>query len=119
MPFKKVGKDDYTSPSGRHYNSAQVQLWHARGGKFPGEKGPGEMSSKGSGPKVAHYAEGGPVLGRTREFLKIPDQFTDGRLPPKDKGLADDPPQEYEKSKVKDKAPALRNKQIALPKSSK
>ncbi len=66
MPFKKVGKDDYTSPSGRHYNGAQVRLWHAGGGKFPGEKGPGEMTSKGSGPKVAHYAQGGPVLGRTR-----------------------------------------------------
>jgi hypothetical protein len=120
MPFKKVGKDDYTSPSGRHYNTAQVRLWHARGGKFPGEKGPGEMSSKGSGPRTASYAEGGPVLGRTREFLKEPDEFTDGRLPPKDSGRADDPPQGYLKGKLQSRAaPPLRNKQIAPPKISK
>jgi len=43
MPFKKVGKDDYVSPSGRHFNSAQVRLWYAKGGKFPGEKGKGEL----------------------------------------------------------------------------
>ena len=55
MPFTKVGKDDYTSPSGRHYNFAQVKLWHAGGGKFPGEKGPGEEQRK---------ARGGPVQRR-------------------------------------------------------
>lgn len=38
MPFTKVGKDDYVSPSGRHFNKAQVELWHANGGKFPGQK---------------------------------------------------------------------------------
>lgn len=79
MPFKKVGKDDYTSPSGRHYNTAQVQLWHAQGGKFPGEKGAGEMS-KGKGPKTASYAKGGPVLGRTTDFMKTPDRFRDSQF---------------------------------------
>jgi hypothetical protein len=74
------------------------------------------MSSKGAGPKVASYAEGGPVLGRTREFLKEPDEFTDGRLPPKDSGRFDDPPQGYLKGKVKDKAPPLKNKQLPKPK---
>lgn len=38
MPFEKVGKNDYTSPSGRHFNTAQVRLWYAKGGKFPGQK---------------------------------------------------------------------------------
>ncbi len=38
MPFKKTGKDEYVSPSGRHFNGAQVRLWYAGGGKFPGQK---------------------------------------------------------------------------------
>lgn len=32
MPFKKVGPDDYVSPSGRHWTKAQVRLYHATGG---------------------------------------------------------------------------------------
>ena len=95
MPFKKVGKNDYTSPSGRHYNSAQVRLWYAGGGKFPGEKGPGEMAkkyAKGGDIGVGSYAAGGPVLGRTRDFMKEPDQFDGGRMPPKNPTAT---PQEY------------------------
>ena len=38
MPFQKVGKDDYRSPSGRHFDKAQVELYYAHGGSFPGEK---------------------------------------------------------------------------------
>ncbi len=38
MPFKKVGKDNYVSPSGRHFDQAQVRLWYSNGGKFPGQK---------------------------------------------------------------------------------
>ena len=34
MPFKKVGANDYVSPSGRHFNKAQVALYHAHDG-FP------------------------------------------------------------------------------------
>ena len=37
MPFKKVGPNDYTSPSGRHFNQAQVRLYYAGDG-FPGQK---------------------------------------------------------------------------------
>lgn len=37
MPFKKVGKDDYTGPSGRHFDLAQVKLYYAHGGSFPGQ----------------------------------------------------------------------------------
>jgi len=32
---------------------------------------------KGEGAKAASYAEGGPVYGRTRDFMKAPNQFTD------------------------------------------
>jgi hypothetical protein len=56
------------------------------------------MFAKGSKPKNADYAKGGDVLGRTRDFLKVPDQFTDGRLPPNDEGHADDPEQDYDKT---------------------
>lgn len=76
MPFKKVGADSYTSPSGRHYNGAQVRLWHANGGKFPGEKGPGEMSKRTSGG-VAHFAKGGAVIGRYSPFMKTPNEFSE------------------------------------------
>lgn len=32
MPFRKVGADDYVSPSGRHWTGAQVRLYHATKG---------------------------------------------------------------------------------------
>jgi hypothetical protein len=32
MPFRKVGPNDYVSPSGRHWTTAQVRLYHATGG---------------------------------------------------------------------------------------
>lgn len=35
---KSGGADKYTGPSGRHFDLAQVQLFYARGGKFPGQK---------------------------------------------------------------------------------
>jgi hypothetical protein len=46
---------------------------------------------KGEGAKMAHYAEGGAVLGRTREFMKEPSPFRssmDG-LPPKNQILGE------------------------------
>jgi hypothetical protein len=46
MPFTKIGNNKYVSPSGRTYNAAQVRLWYAQGGKFPGENGPGELPAK-------------------------------------------------------------------------
>lgn len=49
--------------------------WRAKGGPIFANKG-----YKSSRPK---FAAGGPVLGRTRDFLKTPDEFTGGRLPPK------------------------------------
>lgn len=75
MPFTKVGSNDYTSPSGRHFNSAQVRLYYANGGHFPGEKGyaEGGVVNKGHLSKTTAYAEGGPVLGRSRDFMKEGD----------------------------------------------
>jgi hypothetical protein len=38
MPFKKVGRNKYRSPSGRTFTAAQVRLYHAHGGHFPRRK---------------------------------------------------------------------------------
>lgn len=82
MPFKKVGSDDYTSPTGRHFNQKQVNLYYANGGHFPAhaaggpvKKEPSMARSKSYGTFGAAYAEGGPVLGRVREFMKEPVDF--------------------------------------------
>jgi len=84
MPFKKVGTNDYTGPSGRHFNKAQVRLYYAHGGHFPGQQGAARGGSimdvpmtKGSKPREAAYAAGGPVLGRERDFMKMKDEFRD------------------------------------------
>lgn len=87
MPFKKVGADDYTGPSGKHFNINQVRLYYARGGSFPGQKHaaggpvthkePSMARSKSYGTFGAAYAAGGPVLGRTRDFLKEQVEFRD------------------------------------------
>ena len=37
MPFKKIGKDKFKSPSGRVFNKAQVKLYYANDG-FPKKK---------------------------------------------------------------------------------
>jgi hypothetical protein len=62
----------------------------------------GESFAKGGNVKAASYAAGGPVLGRTREFLKEPSPFrssTDG-LPPKNQlvGEGGEPAQNYAKT---------------------
>lgn len=38
MPFTKIANNKYRSPSGRIFNQAQVNLYYANGGKFPGQK---------------------------------------------------------------------------------
>ena len=55
MPFEPIGKGKFRSPSGRTFNLAQVRLWYAGGGKFPGQKGKGELPKKT--PKI-DYAKG-------------------------------------------------------------
>jgi len=44
MPFTKVGKDKYRSPSGRIFTGAQVRLYHAHNG-FP-KKGKRKLKKK-------------------------------------------------------------------------
>lgn len=46
MPFTKVGKNDYKSPSGRHFNGKQVALYYATGGfkHKPGAKAKNGMT---------------------------------------------------------------------------
>jgi len=39
MPFRKVGRDEYESPSGRKFTKKQVDLYYAGGGHFPGQSG--------------------------------------------------------------------------------
>jgi len=34
MPFKRIGKNKFRSPSGRIFTAAQVKRYYARGGKF-------------------------------------------------------------------------------------
>ena len=75
MPYKKVGTDNYVSPNGTHINKAQNTLWHTLGGRWPGQAKEPSMSKFNSKPQNASYAEGGAVLGRTRDFLKTPDEF--------------------------------------------
>lgn len=79
MPYHRVGPNDYVSPNGNHINSSQLRLWYANGQKWPGEKhSEGKMNyAKGGDVRVASYAAGGPVLGRTRDFVKEPVEFRD------------------------------------------
>lgn len=34
MPFKKISKNKYKSPSGRTFTKRQVMMYYANGGKF-------------------------------------------------------------------------------------
>lgn len=79
MPYRKVGKNDWVSPNGTHINDAQHRLWEARGGKWPGEKTSERKMAyaKGGDIRTIGYAAGGPVLGRTRNFMKEHDEFRD------------------------------------------
>lgn len=77
MPYHKVGKDDWVSPRGTHINDAQHRLWEAQGGKWPGEKTSERKMAyaKGGDIRSVGYAKGGPVLGRTVNFMKTEDEF--------------------------------------------
>lgn len=48
----------------------------------------GAVMNKGYLGKVEHFAQGGPVLGRTRDFIKEPDRFR-GTPNPKVEGTED------------------------------
>ncbi len=64
----------------------------AYGGGKPAFTGAGTAYAKGGNVKAACYAEGGPVVGRTRSFIKGDDEFRTG------KGV----PQAYPKKGAKD-----------------
>src|SRR5436190_8491427 len=53
---------------------------------------PPPADNKGFQSAPVAMAAGGPVLGRTKSFMKIPDEFTGGRLPTKQTAPA---PQDY------------------------
>jgi len=115
MPFKKQGKDDYTGPSGRHFNLNQVRLYYAHGGHFPGQQGfagGGVVGNKGSMSKDCSYAQGGQVLGRSCDFMKTPDRFrqsgADGRFTPKPETTEDN----FGKSGGKNEAPPAKGKSL-------
>ena len=70
--------------------------------------------AKGGMVKTAHYAEGGPVYGRVRSFVKEPNEFTPAMPPKNPNGV----PQAYVKSgkgtKPPDKTP---NKGTPVPRT--
>jgi hypothetical protein len=96
MPYSRGGPNDYVSPKGTHINAAQNKLWHTLGGKWPGQKkSEGKMNyAKGGDVHNTSYAKGGPVLGRTTNFMKIKDEFRD----PDEKNASADADQKYGKS---------------------
>lgn len=83
MPWKSDAQQKWgNSPAGRKaLGDAGVAEWNsATKGKSLPER---TTMNKGYQGKSVAMAAGGPVLGRTRDFMKIPDEFTGGRLPPK------------------------------------
>ena len=67
MPFKRTGPNSYVSPSGNHFNSAQVRLFYANGGKFPGEKATKEKTDGRSQVREGGVApQSGRSSGRPR-----------------------------------------------------
>ena len=62
MPFRKVGPNEYESPSGRKFNSAQVRLYYAKGGHFPGQAGMKDQFPKNHNSPTAPGAAARPRL---------------------------------------------------------
>lgn len=84
------------------------------------DKGTHMAFSKGHKPMQASYAAGGPVLGRTVDFMKTPDEFRD----PRHANPAADADQKYGKSgpgagKGEVKAPAAAGKSLKAVKPRK
>jgi hypothetical protein len=47
VPFKKIGRDTYVSPSGRKFNGAQVRLYYATGGfSKPAKSAPAKAKTR-------------------------------------------------------------------------
>src|ERR1035437_6639433 len=101
------------TPKMAHLMAAVAHGWKKPGGGGPSvavakefnkaDKGT-VMLSKGMKPQTASYAAGGPVLGRTREFLKEDVEFRD-----KDEGKPDTD-DDYTKGKAKPVPPNTKKK---------
>lgn len=46
MPFKKISKNKFKSPSGKTYTEKQVKLYHSLGKKFPKRNAKHKKTSK-------------------------------------------------------------------------
>ena len=62
MPFRKVGRDEYESPSGKKFTSKQVGLYYAGGGHFPGQKGMADQFPRNHNSPTAPGAAARPRL---------------------------------------------------------
>lgn len=93
-----------TTSKQAHLMAAVAHGWRRPGGGGPSvkvatefnnaDKGTGIMSKFNSKPQDTKYASGGPVLGRTRDFIKEPDEFRED-----ERGAKDDADQDYRKGK--------------------
>ncbi len=59
MPFKKTGKDTYTSPSGRKFTAKQVQAYHATDGFTTKQGDDGGMHQRTGDGRPAVRGKGG------------------------------------------------------------
>jgi hypothetical protein len=93
-----------TSAKQHRLMEAVAHGWHKPGGGGPSpavakkfaaaDKGRsfangGIMANKGWRGQDASFAAGGPVLGKTSQFLKTPDRFSKGMASPSNVPLAD------------------------------
>ena len=62
MPFTKIGRNKYESPSGRTFDKKQVGLYYSLGGHFPGQKGMSDQFPKNHNSPTAPGAAAKPNL---------------------------------------------------------
>ena len=66
MPVKKVG-NEYEGPSGKKFNKAQVALYYAGGGKFPGQSKSATSTKKTPTKKRVQFLYFHQVVTVTKE----------------------------------------------------
>lgn len=69
MPFTKTSGGKYRSPSGRTFNEAQVRLYYAGGGKFPGQKKDPEEEAEGKADSKAEERAETKKKGKPRRGI--------------------------------------------------
>ena len=115
-----------TSPAQARLMAAVAHGWHKPGGGGPSVKVAKEFNradaamNKGYSGSTQSYAKGGPVLGKTSEFMKSEDQFRAAYH--KDPGAGADKP--YGKSGINSgtgevKPPAAKGKSLSPVKPRK